>query len=1271
MALLLTAVISSIMSVRATKAKREALGAQALAEQRGEEVRRNLYSAQMNLATREAETAGGPGQAAALLSDWRYSQPDLRGWEWYYLNGVCHSELMTIHGSVSGVTWSPDGRMLASICHNNSIKIFSATSGDELISFGEGTNAINSIAWRPDGTQLAAAKGGSDNTIRIYDVANGKEILTIRGHTNKVRLVVWSSDGRRLASASDDGTIRVWNADSVKELYSFAASANCLGMSPDGSRLASASGSYNDTLRIWDMDSGRELTGTRLERLYAIAWSPDSSRLACAGSAGYAVFILDARTGQQVGRLNGHGGNIDSVAWSPDGKQLASASRDWTVRIWDVAGSRQIAVIRGHAGNVKSISWSPDGTRIASAGNDGTIKVWEIKNAIQAITTLRHDAPLIPALAWNQDGIRLAAGGSQGSIMVWNSAKPGNVQRIGGQNKWLLSIAWSPDGTRLASTDGSNLSVNDVASGKQIFRMESYAMAWSPDSQWLALTGRGGPVKIWEVDKRRELGVFRGHPGWVFAIDWEPGGTRVASGGADTLRVWDSTTGKEIFAIPHGHISLERLVWKSNGTQLASAGDDGLTAVWDTRTGKLLMKLRGHGGSVRSVTWSPDGTRIATASMDQTVKIWDAVTGKEVGTIMQAGQALSLGWGGPGGMSIASGLNNATVSIRDATLGYALERSPRALPGLDHKLAIDPQNARCLKLRAEIYAHQGNWEKAASDVQQYLALPENKDSGSYQTGWWVTGPYPEGLEESYAPELKPDPSQPVDGPPGPPGATVARLSWLPLSLDLDADSRVDFPAVFGNAEHLSVYALRGIYAQTQHKAVLVLNSGEPLRVWLNGQVIHEQATLSNQAPTTVTVPVTLESGWNKLLVRVSHGTGPISVSVRLAERSRSVSIPSISPQAGVFTNVVHVSMRCSTPGAEIRFTTDGTEPSQSSQLYKGAISITNGSVVTARAFADGLLASGSAKITYTSVGDWRSITLPGSGSRDRHVALGTDGRNLYFTRGNMANAAFYSISKDATYGWTTLAPLPLPSKINADSGVGDLACFDGALWTLALADDAHPHRCVYRFNISKNTWTKGAPIRDEGPNAAIAPVATNRTFGSWIGWTRLKLITDWTGGISVDAGDVPSGASHAWDSTSGPDHVYVISHDENATSPGHLVGIRKFGDSALSRIAGMPFNPGMGSAIEYLAPSLFTDQHARLYILRGGTGSNNGDGQDWVRPSTTNQLAIYDLVAQSWTTQTLPFPVDDGSEMCLVRDTLYVLAGNRDPEPLKMRKLVP
>lgn len=310
-------------------------------------------------------------------------------------------------------------------------------------------------------------------------------------------------------------------------------------------------------------------------------------------------------------------------------------------------------------------------------------------------------------------------------------------------------------------------------------------------------------------------------------------------------------------------------------------------------------------------------------------------------------------------------------------------------------------------------------------------------------------------------------------------------------------------------------------------------------------------------------------------------------------------------------------------------------------------------------------------VTLDVLGEWLAAPLPESGPRDRHVALGSDGANLYFTRGNYASAGFYKTTIDTAGGWTALTPIPISSTVNNDSGVGDLAYSDGALWTLARSPDGSQARCVYRYDRANDAWTTGVGMAGDGANAGLAVVATDRMFGGWIGWTRVKLITDWQSGVSSDVGDLAGGAAHPWDSCVGPDNVHFVKHSNVAGGNGALASFNKTGTPTLTSIAGLPFNPGMGCAIEYLPGSLFSDGHGRLGVLLGGTGTGANDGSSWNVETTADQLAFYDLTTATWSVVTLPFAVDGGSEMALVGQTLCVLAANSDSQPLKQLYLGP
>jgi len=316
-----------------------------------------------------------------------------------------------------------------------------------------------------------------------------------------------------------------------------------------------------------------------------------------------------------------------------------------------------------------------------------------------------------------------------------------------------------------------------------------------------------------------------------------------------------------------------------------------------------------------------------------------------------------------------------------------------------------------------------------------------------------------------------------------------------------------------------------------------------------------------------------------------------------------------------------------------------------------------------------------AAATLTVSGEFVGLTLPTTAPRDRHTALGSDGSYLYFTPGNTPSAEFYRIPQTALTGWTPRASLPTPSTINQDSGVGDLGYFGGALWCWGRDPGNSQSRVVYRYDIAGDTWTSGAVGSSDGPNSSCAVIATDNILGGWMGNNPVYQATDWANGVMAQLALLPGGAVHPWDSCIGPNAVYFIKHWNIAASNGVLASFTKTATPTVSYINGMPFNIGMGCAIEYMPGSLFGDGHDRLYILRGMTGTTDDDASEtyghWTTPTTAQQLATYDLATQTWAVQTLPFVIDVGSEMCLVNQTLYILAGNADPAPLKMLYLGP
>ncbi|MFZ9753320.1 MAG: WD40 repeat domain-containing protein, partial [Cyanobium sp.] len=217
---------------------------------------------------------------------------------------------------------------------------------------------VLSVTWSADGQRLAS--GGSDGTVRVWEAASGRELAVLEGHKGLVRSVSWSSDGQLLASGGEEGTVRLWDAASGCELAVLEGHKEpvmSVAWSADGQRLAS--GGSDGTVRLWDKASGRELAVLEGHKgpVRSVGWSADGKRLASCGSDG-TVRLWKAASGQHLAVLNAHQGRVSSVGWSADGQRLVSGGDDGTVRLWMAVSGQHLAVLEGHQGRVSSVGWS-------------------------------------------------------------------------------------------------------------------------------------------------------------------------------------------------------------------------------------------------------------------------------------------------------------------------------------------------------------------------------------------------------------------------------------------------------------------------------------------------------------------------------------------------------------------------------------------------------------------------------------------------------------------------------------------------------------------------------------------------------------------------------------------------------------------------------------------------------------------------------------------------------------------------------------------------
>ncbi|HMV28894.1 MAG TPA: WD40 repeat domain-containing protein, partial [Anaerolineales bacterium] len=550
------------------------------------------------------------------------------------------------------VTYSSDGKLLASTSFDNTAKVWNANTGKELFTLRLSDNSsINGVSFSPDVKWLATANG--DNTVRLWDVSNGTEVMKFLGHTDSVQFVSFSMDGSMLVSSASDGTTRIWDARSGKELQVFSEEVGVetfwASFNPDGTLVVTANTDFAEGwATVWNLKTGEKVftLPSNATVVRCAIFSPDGSTIVTTGDDQTAK-LWNAATGEKILTFNGHTNTVSGAAFSSDGTRLVTSGHDRHAKIWDVATGKELFDISGHNRDITSVSFSPDGQHIATASVDTQIKIWNATPNRELLTLVNGPAISFSEgaeLAYSPDGKYLVTANSDLAPNVWEIDTQKLLFNLIGHTDAVTFATYSSDGTRIAtaSNDGT-AKIWDASNGKELLSLKGhtdfvFGAAFSPDGKQLATTSFDYTVNIWDTQNGRLITTLAADKGWGFSVAFSPDGKQLATSSIDpTALVWNLDTGNPTLMLS-GHKDLvNQVTFSPDGKKIATASFDGTAKVWDSLTGQELFSLTSHSAAVFDITFSWDGKLIATASADKTAKVWNSETGKEMLTLNAPG----------------------------------------------------------------------------------------------------------------------------------------------------------------------------------------------------------------------------------------------------------------------------------------------------------------------------------------------------------------------------------------------------------------------------------------------------------------------------------------------------------------------------------------------------------------------------------------------------------------------------------------------------------
>lgn len=695
-------------------------------------------------------------------------------------------------GAVSSLTFNPDQNILASGGEDKAVILWDLSRQEPLAPpLTEHTSWVNDLAFSPDGQILAS--GGEDHTIILWDVAKKQPLRApLRAHQAPVRGLAFGPDGHLLASSSNDKSILLWDVAAGQPqdlpLTGHSHWVYDVAFSPDGQYLVS--GSSDHTVILWEVNpqprfgqvlvehpvisqSGASDATGQFEKTDAeeetdrsrvgvssLALNVHKNMIASAGRSS-SIMFWDMLTGEPVGpALTGHGDQVNSLAFSPDGQWLASGSSDNTIIVWDVERRKIRYQNIGHNETVNGVAFSPDGIILASSSNDDTVRFWEATSGqpitgtqsytVTSSTTWQIGEIFGGAQLSDSDELPDEAGLSQGLLTLTNSDEI--LEAISHEND-VRAVAFSADGSLLAS--GSNdktVILWDVTTGRPIARPltrhtdKILSVAFSPDGTLLATGSDDDEIILWDMASRQPRGLpLIKHVDRVSSLAFSPDGKLLASGSQDaTIILWDLESSQPVGVTLTGHTGeVTSLIFDPDGRSLFSGSQDGTIIRWDLQF--ELWQEQACEIAGRNLTWTEWGQLYDTVPYRKTCPGWPIHP-----SVIEHARELAQSGDGEGATTLFQHLQALDATNPDLNFDPVTETENLVLEGKaveqfengktmsekgDYQKAIDqfgqaieimPEYAEAYNHRAIAYYRLQDYEASVKDWTRAIELePEN------------------------------------------------------------------------------------------------------------------------------------------------------------------------------------------------------------------------------------------------------------------------------------------------------------------------------------------------------------------------------------------------------------------------------------------------------------------------------------------------------------------------------------------------------------------